>query len=132
MNIFSKIHGTTADRFRIGSNIQTITLTGLTTSNETVALTNVENTAFSTSSTLFFTVYIIGKGISNLAAYEINGCYVNDTNTVTGSVLTTYADTGVTNDPSVSFDINNVLTVNCTGAIDDPMQWTAKIEFIII
>lgn len=132
MNIYSKLHGTTADRFRIGSNSQTIILTGETTSASSSLLLDRDGTLFVVSSTVFFTMYIVGQGENQTAAYEIKGCYVNSTKTVTGYVVNTFVDSANFIEPSIQFNSNDELEVSCTGVNDDTMLWTANINFVII
>jgi len=132
MNIYQKIHGTTADRFRIGSKNQSITLVGETIGAVTLALNNRDDVALVSSSTLFFTVYVVGQGTTNTAAYEIKGCYISGTNTLSGYVVNTFVDTGSFIEPVVNFAANNEMTVNVNGLVDETINWTAVVEFIIV
>lgn len=132
MNIFSKIHGTTADRFRIGTKSQLLTLVGETTSDLPVQLEGRDVSTFTATSTLFFTAYIVGQGTTNTAAYEIKGCYIDQTNTVQGYVVNTYVDTGNFTDPVISFDSNKGCSISCTGLAGETISWTAIIDFVIV
>ena len=132
MNIYQKLHGTTADRFRIGSKKQTITLTGETVGASSVILANKESVSLVASSTIFFTVYILGQGTASTAAYEIKGCYISNTNSLTGNVVNIYADEGGFTEPVIAFDSNDIMSVTCTGLANDTVKWTGVVEFIIV
>jgi hypothetical protein len=132
MNIYSKIHGTTADRFRMGLKNQRITFTGETETNEAVVLTNSENVLFVANSTVFFTVYIVGQGDSAAAAYEIKGCYINESSTLTGYVVNTFVDSDNFVEPIVVFNEANEIIVTCNGVEEKTIKWTAIADFVIV
>ena len=132
MNIYSKIHGTTADRFRIGTKNQRITLVGETTSESSVQLAGREIATFTASSTLFFTAYIIGQGTTTIAAYEIKGCYTNSSINSPGNVVVTFINTNNLNDPIVSFNENKEFSIVCPGAENETVSWTAIVDFVIV
>lgn len=132
MDIYQKSHGTTTDRFKIGSKNQTMTLTGVTEGAELVVLTNKDSVDLVASSTVFFTIYVLGQGTTNTAAYEIKGCYVSGSNTLTGNAVTTFKDTGNFNEPVVDVDGNNTITVSCIGLENEMILWTALINFITV
>ncbi len=131
-DLYTKIHGTTTDRFKIGLKTERVNLSGSTTGNSTTTLTNRDNQNHTVNSTVFFTAYIVGQGTTNVAAYEIKGCYLQGTTTVTGYVTNTYVDQSDFTEPVVSFDTNGVMTVECTGVADDSVNWTASIDVVSI
>jgi len=130
-SLFTKLHGTTVDRFKIGHKAERITLTGSTAGSTSTDLLDRDGNPYSVTSTVFFTAYIVGKG-THTAAYEVQGCYVLGTSTVSGYVVNTYVDTGNFNEPSLSFDSNGILTVSCTGVNADTIDWTAVIDIVSI
>jgi hypothetical protein len=129
--IFTKVHGTTTDSFKIGLNNHRLVLTGTTTSNQTTELLDRDGNKFTANSTLFFTAYVIGKG-SNTAAFEVKGCYLEGTTTVTGFVVNTYVDTAEFQEPTLTFDANGSMTLSCTGIVGDTIQWTAVLDVVSI
>jgi hypothetical protein len=132
MSVYTKLHGTTTDAFKIGLKNEKITLTGITVSNNTTILLNRDNQKHTIDSTVFFTAYIIGRSLTNTAAYEIKGCYLSGTTTVTGYVVNTYVDSASFTDPTMSFDNSGELTVQCTGITGDTVNWTASIDFVMV
>lgn len=130
-DIFQKLHGTTVDRFQIGRKVQTITLTGSNTADNTVALVDRDGIGYTADSTVFFTAYIIGKA-TDTAAYEIKGCYVAGTSSVSGYVVNTYVDSNSFTAPSITFNINGEMTVTCTGLTGQNVAWTATIDIVKI
>ena len=132
MSVYTKLHGTTTDAFKIGLKNERITLTGITVNNNVTALLNRDNQKHTVDSTVFFTAYVIGRSITNTAAYEIKGCYLNGTTTVTGYVVNTYVDTASFQEPAVTFDNSGELTVQCTGIAGDTVSWTASIDFVMV
>lgn len=132
MSVFTKLHGTTTDAFKIGLKNERITLTGITVNDNTTTLLNRDNQKYTVDSTVFFTAYIIGVGAANVASYEIKGCYINGSNSVTGQVVTTYLDSGGFVEPAISFDSTGELTVQCTGLAGETVNWTASIDFVMV
>jgi hypothetical protein len=130
-DIYTKLHGTTTDKFKIGLKNQKITLSGITSSSLPVVLVDRDGINFTVDSTTFFTAYIVGKG-SNTAAYEIKGCYLQGTTIISGYVTNTYVDTGNLTEPTVSFDSSGEMTVTCSGIDADIIEWTAVIDFVSI
>jgi hypothetical protein len=129
--IFTKLHGTTTDSFKIGLNNHRLILKGSTSSAKTTELLDRDGNKFATNSTIFFTAYIIGRG-SNTAAFEIKGCYLEGTTTVTGFVVNTYVDTAEFQEPTLAFDANGVMTLSCTGVNGDTIEWTAAVDVVSI
>lgn len=132
MDIFSKIHGTTSDRFKIGQNNQKNTLTGQTLSDEAAQLSNRDDVKFVATSTVFFTAYIVGQGQDNTAAYEVKGCYILEKNILSGYVTNTYVDTNSFTEPTISFNANNEMIISCTGLLNEVINWIAIVEFTIV
>lgn len=130
-DIYTKIHGTTTDKFKIGLKTQKITLTGDTSSDTPTVLLDRDGLKFSVDSTVFFTAYIVGKG-TNTAAYEIKGCYLQGTTTISGYVTNTYVDTSNFTEPTISFNSDGDLTLTCVGLSADVIDWTAVIDFVSI
>ena len=130
-DIFQKLHGTTVDRFQIGRKVQTITLTGSNTADNTVALVDRDGIGYTADSTVFFTAYIIGKA-TDTAAYEIKGCYVAGTSSVSGYVVNTYVDSNSFTAPLITFNSNGEMTVTCTGLTGQNVTWTATIDIVKI
>ena len=130
-NLFAKLHGTTVDRFKVGLKAERITLTGSTSSSVSTELLDREGNNYTALSTIFFTAYIIGKG-THTAAYEIKGCYLAGTTTISGYVVNTYVDSGNFTEPEISFDSNGTLSVNCTGLTGDTIDWTAVLDIVAI
>jgi len=130
-DIYTKLHGTTADRFKVGLKNQRVTLSGITTNTATVELLDRDELKYTADSTVFFTAYIIGKG-SNVAAYEIKGCYLQGTTTIAGYVTNTYVDTASFAEPTINFDSLGEMTIVCTGINADTINWTAVIDFVSI
>lgn len=130
-DIYTKLHGTTADRFKIGLKNQRVTLSGTTTNTATEELLDRDGLKYTVESTVFFTAYIIGQGI-NVATYEIKGCYLQGTTTISGYVTNTYVDTADFNEPTINFNSLGEMTVTCTGADTDTINWTAVIDFVSI
>jgi hypothetical protein len=131
MNNYQKIHGTTVDKFDIGTKNQRIVLTGQTNSAGTANLVDRDSASYTATSTVFFSAYIVGQG-SNTAAYEIKGCYLSGTTTTTGYVVNTYVDTDNFTEPTVSFSSSGEMTVTCTGLADENINWTATFDFVLI
>ena len=129
--IFTKLHGTTADSFKIGLNNQRITLTGTTNSTQTTVLLDRDGSKYTANGTVFFTAYVIGKG-TNTAAFEINGCYLQGTTTVTGFVVNTYVDTASFAEPIVSFNTSGEMTLSCIGVNGDVIAWTAVVDVVSV
>jgi hypothetical protein len=130
-DIFTKLHGTTTDRFKIGIKNQRATLSGITINTASVGLLDRDGLKYTTDSTIFFTAYIVGKG-TNTAAYEIKGCYLQGTTTVSGYVVNTFVDTNNFTEPTISFDANGEMTVTCTGVGTDTIAWTAVVDVVSI
>jgi hypothetical protein len=130
-DIFTKLHGTTTDRFKIGIKNQRATLSGSTVNTASVGLLDRDGLKYTTDSTVFFTAYIVGKG-TNTAAYEIKGCYLQGTTTVSGYVVNTFVDTNNFTEPTISFDANGEMTVTCTGVGTDTIVWTAVVDVVSI
>lgn len=129
-DIFQKLHGTTVDRFSIGSTNQTITLTGQTTGTSTIQLLDRDSQSFTVDSAVFFSAYIVGIG-TNVAAYEIKGCYILSDESIRGYAVTTYEDTASINEPSVTFN-NGEINVSVTGASGDTIDWSATVNLILV
>lgn len=129
--IFTKLHGTTTDSFKIGLNNHRLVLTGTTNSAQTSVLLDRDGNKFTANSTVFFTAYVIGKG-SNTAAFEVKGCYLEGTTTVTGFVVNTYVDTATFQEPTLTFDSNGVMTLSCIGIAGDTIEWTAVVDVVSI
>jgi hypothetical protein len=130
---YSRLHGTTVDRFKVGQKNQKITQTGTTVGAVTAILLDRDNTRYTANSTTFFTANIIGQG-NNIGAFEVKGCYVSGQSGVSGTVINTYidnSDLGIVQ-PSVNFDINGAMSITVTGIANDTITWTAIIEFIQI
>lgn len=130
-DIYTKLHGTTADSFKIGLKNQRVTLSGTTTNTSSAELLDRDGLKYTVGSTVFFTAYVIGKG-SNIAAYEIKGCYLQGTTTVTGYVTNTYVDTSNFTEPTITFNSSGEMTLTCTGADTDTINWTAVIDVVSI
>jgi hypothetical protein len=130
-DIYTKLHGTTTDRFKIGLKNQRVTLSGVTSNIATTELLDRDSLKYTVESTVFFTAYIIGQGI-NVAAYEIKGCYLQGTTTISGYVTNTYVDTADFIEPTINFNSLGEMTVTCTGADTDTINWTAVIDFVSI
>jgi hypothetical protein len=130
-DILQKIHGTTTDRFQVGGKSQQIVLTGKNTDADTVALKNRENTPITTNSTTFFTAYLLGQA-TDLAAFEIKGCYVKDQAGLTGLVVNTFLNTNEIPVPEITFSSTGTLTINCTGLAGQNIQWSGIVDFIKI
>jgi len=130
-DIYTKLHGTTADRFKIGLKNQRVTLSGTTTNTAIEELLDRDGLKYIVESTVFFTAYVIGQGV-NVAAYEIKGCYLQGTTTISGYVTNTYVDTADFNEPTINFNSLGEMTVNCAGVDTDTINWTAVIDFVSI
>lgn len=130
-DIYTKVHGTTADRFKIGLKNQRITLSGITANTAVVELLDRDEAKYTVDSTVFFTAYIVGKGV-NTAAYEIKGCYLEGTTTISGYVTTTFVDTNSFIEPTINFNSSGEMTVSCTGVGTDTIIWTAVIDVVSI
>lgn len=130
-DIYTKLHGTTADKFKIGLKNQRVTLSGNTTNTDSVELLDRDGLKYTAESTVFFTAYVIGKG-SNVATYEIKGCYLQGTTTISGYVINTYVDTNNFVEPTISFNNDGDITVTVTGVGTDVIDWTAVIDFVSI
>ena len=130
-DIYTKLHGTTTDKFKIGLKNQKITLSGVTSSASSTTLADRDGMNFTVYSTVFFTAYIVGKGI-NTAAYEIKGCYLQGTTTISGYVVNTFVDTNNFTEPTISFNSLGEMTVTCSGVDTDTIEWTAVIDFVSI
>lgn len=129
-DIYSKLHGTTVDRFQIGTKSQQITLTGVNLGSNTIDLLDRDSTKHTENSTVFFTANIVGTDSSS-AAFEIRGCYINGSG-VSGTVINTYLNTSSIPTPTVTFDNNGLLTISCTGISGENIRWTAIIDFVKI
>jgi hypothetical protein len=130
-DIYTKLHGTTADKFKIGLKNQRVTLSGTTTNTATTELLDRDGLKYTAESTVFFTAYVIGKGF-NVAAYEIKGCYLQGTTTISGYVTNTYVDTDNFTEPTISFNSDGDITVTVTGVGTDTIDWTSVIDFVSI
>jgi hypothetical protein len=130
-DVYTKLHGTTTDRFKIGIKNQRATLSGITINTASAGLLDRDGLKYTTDSTVFFTAYIVGKG-ANTAAYEIKGCYLQGTTTVSGYVVNTFVDTNNFTEPTISFDANGEMTVTCTGVGTDTIAWTAVVDVVSI
>jgi len=130
-DIYTKLHGTTADRFKIGLKTQRTTLSGITNNTASVELLDRDGLKYIADSTVFFTAYVVGKG-TNTAAYEIKGCYLQGTTTISGYVTNTFVDTNNFTEPTITFDSNGEMTVTCTGVGTDTISWTAVIDVVLI
>jgi len=130
-DLYTKLHGTTTDRFKIGLKNQRVTLSGTTVNTATTELLDRDGLKYTAESTIFFTAYIIGKG-TNTAAYEIKGCYLQGTTTISGYVVNTYVDTNNFTEPTISFNSDGDITLTCTGVAADTIAWTAVIDVVSI
>lgn len=130
-DIYTKLHGTTTDRFKIGLKNQRATLSGTTTNTASVELLDRDESKYTAESTVFFTAYVVGKGV-NTAAYEIKGCYLQGTTTISGYVTNTFVDTNNFTEPTINFNEDGVMTVTCTGVGTDTINWTAVIDVVSI
>ena len=128
---YAKLHGTTVDRFKIGLNNQRVSLTGVTSGVNQSQLVDRDGNNLIVSSTVFFTAYVVGRG-ENTAAYEIKGCYLQGTTTVTGYVVDTFVDTADFTAPTISFNISGEMTLTCFGVQDDTISWTAVVDVVSI
>jgi len=131
-DFYTKLHGTTTDRFKIGLKNERLTLTGTSVGATNVTLKDRDGNNHTANSTVFFTAYIVGRGTSNTAAYEIKGCYLEGTTTVSGYVINTYVDSSGFTEPSFSFNSSGELTVECAGVVGDTIDWTASIDFVSV
>jgi hypothetical protein len=131
MDTFSKLHGTTVDRFQIGTKSQRITLTGTNSGADTISLLDRDGNAYTADATVFFTAYIIGTDAAN-AAYLIKGCYINGTSGVSGYVTDTFVNSNGNPNPTVSFNSSGVMTIACTGLVGQNMSWTATVDIVKI
>ena len=98
---------------------------------KTKLFTDRDGLKYKSESTVFFTAYIVGKG-TNVAAYEIKGCYLQGTTTISGYVTNTYVDTNNFTEPTISFNSDGDITVTVTGVGTDVINWTAVIDFVSI
>jgi hypothetical protein len=130
-DLYTKLHGTTTDRFKIGLKNQRVTLSGTTTNTATTELLDRDGLKYTAESTVFFTAYIVGRGV-NTAAYEIKGCYLQGTTTVSGYVTNTFVDTNNFSEPTITFDSDGEMTLTCTGTGTDNINWTAVIDVVSI
>ena len=130
-DLYTKLHGTTTDRFKIGLKNQRVTLSGTTVNTATTELLDRDGLKYTAESTVFFTAYIIGKG-NNTAAYEIKGCYLQGTTTISGYVVNTYVDTNNFTEPTISFNSDGDISLTCTGVATDTIAWTAVIDVVSI
>lgn len=130
-DLYTKLHGTTTDRFKIGLKNQRVTLSGTTVNTASTELLDRDGLKYTAESTVFFTAYIVGKGI-NTAAYEIKGCYLQGTTTISGYVTNTFVDTNNFTEPTIAFNSNGEITINCTGVDADTIAWTAIIDVVLI
>lgn len=130
-DVYTKLHGTTADRFKIGLKNQRVTLSGITTNAVAVELLDRDAAKYTAESTVFFTAYIVGQG-TNVAAYEIKGCYLQGTSTTTGYVVNTFVDSAGFTEPAITFNSSGEMTLTCTGVADDMITWTAVIDVVSI
>jgi hypothetical protein len=130
-DLYTKLHGTTTDRFKIGLKNQRVTLSGTTINTASTELLDRDGLKYTAESTVFFTAYIIGKG-NNTAAYEIKGCYLEDTTTISGYVINTYVDSNNFTEPTISFNSDGDITLTCTGVDTDIIAWTAVIDVVSI
>lgn len=128
---YTRLHGTTVDKFKIGDNSQRITLTGTADSAGSFDLADRDNQNFVANTTIFFTAYIVGKG-NHFAAFEVKGCYIHGTTTVAGYVVDTYVNSGDLAEPEFTFDALGNMTVSCPGAVNDVISWTAVIDIVSI
>jgi hypothetical protein len=130
-DVYTKLHGTTADRFKIGLKNQRVTLSGITTNAVSVELLDRDDAKYTAESTIFFTAYVIGKGIGT-AAYEIKGCYLQGTTETTGYVTNTFVDTNNFLEPTINFNSSGEMTLTCNGQSADTIEWTAVIDVVSI
>jgi hypothetical protein len=130
-DLYTKLHGTTVDRFKIGLKNQRVTLSGTTINTATTELLDRDGLKYTAESTVFFTAYIVGKG-TNTAAYEIKGCYLQGTTTISGYVTNTFVDTNNFTEPTINFNSNGDITLICTGVDADIIAWTAVIDVVSI
>lgn len=130
-DIYTKLHGTTTDRFKIGLKNQRATLSGTSVNTASIELLDRDGLKFTADSTIFFTAYVVGKGV-NTAAYEIKGCYLQNTTTISGYVTNTFVDTNNFTEPTITFNEDGVMTVTCTGVGTDTISWTAVIDVVSI
>ena len=130
-DLYTKLHGTTTDRFKIGLKNQRVTLSGSTIDTATAELLDRDGLKYTAESTVFFTVYIVGKG-ANTAAYEIKGCYLQGTTTISGYVTNTFVDTNNFQEPTITFDADGEMTITCTGVDTDTISWTAVVDVVSI
>jgi hypothetical protein len=130
-DLYTKLHGTTTDRFKIGLKNQRVTLSGTTINTASTELLDRDGLKYTAESTIFFTAYIIGKG-NNTAAYEIKGCYLQGTTTISGYVINTYVDSNNFTEPTISFNSDGDITLTCTGVATDTIAWTAVIDVVSI
>jgi hypothetical protein len=130
-DIYTRLHGTTTDKFKIGLKNQRITLVGQTINANTTELLDRDSQKYTADSTVFFTAYVVGRG-TNTAAYEIKGCYLIGTTTVTGYVVNTYVDSAGFSEPTIAFTTAGEMTLTCTGTAGDTVVWTAAIDFVSV
>lgn len=128
-NTFSKLHGTTVDKFSVGTKNDRVTLTGSTVDAASASLVDRDGNQHTLTSTSFFTANIIGRSASETAAFEIRGCYVAGTNTVTGTVNTTYVNSLNFPLPTIAISTLGVMTLTCTGISGHTTNWTATVDF---
>lgn len=131
IDVYTKLTGTTVDKFKIGLKNQRITLSGITTNATSAGLLDRDLSKYTAESTIFFTAYIIGQG-TNTAAYEIKGCYLQGTTTISGYVTNTFVDTNNFTEPTITFNSAGEMTVNCTGVSTDTIAWTAVLDIVLI
>jgi len=130
-DLYTKLHGTTTDRFKIGLKNQRVTLSGRTVNTASTELLDRDGLKYTTDSTVFFTAYIVGKG-TNTAAYELKGCYLQGTTTISGYVTNTFVDTNNFQEPIINFNSDGEMALICTGVGTDTINWTAVIDVVLI
>lgn len=128
-NTFSKLHGTTVDKFSVGTKNDRVTLTGSSVNAATADLKDRDGNSHTAGSTVFFTAYIIGKSSTGTAAFELKGCYVAGTTSVSGAVANTYVNTSGFPLPTISFSSGGVMFLTCTGVLGHTTAWSATVDF---
>ena len=129
MDLFQKLHGTTASRFSVGHNKQLITLTGSTTAEQsTISLVQKDGSPVVFDKNIFFTVLILGVGPNSLAL-KFTGSFIAGSSSF-GTIKEVYVQTSDEIAAAISINESNELIISCTGVLGELISWTASIDLI--
>jgi hypothetical protein len=130
--LYTRLHGTTTDSFKIGFNNERVIVSGQTVNNLSATLVDRNSQQPALKSTAFFTANVIAKGVTGVASFELKGSYIQGTTVAGGYVVTTFLNNANFSEPIVTFTAQGIMNLICIGKQGDTIAWTALVDIVSI